>query len=463
MALSFRSTRGQSPQVDIRTAALTGLAPDGGLYLPESWPQFSSEDIASMRDMSYQDIAFSVMRPFTADALSDQQLQRIIGKAYSVFDSPEVTPLIQVKKGLYSLELFHGPTLAFKDVALQAFGHTFETFMQDSGGRMTIVGATSGDTGSAAIAALAGRKNIEVFILYPAKGPTEIQRRQMTCVPDNNVHALEIDGSFDDCQAIVKGLFADEPFRKSQNLNTVNSINWLRIMAQIVYYFDAARKLEGVPTFVVPTGNFGDVFAGYAATMCGLPVRKLVVASNSNDILPRFFATGEMKTDSVRSTLSPSMDIQISSNFERLLYHICECDSPRVRELMGALREKGSFKVTAPELARAQKLFAAGRATDAETLSTISGVYKQYGYAIDPHTAVGFHVARDPALNLQAPVVCLATAHYAKFPEAMALAEVENIDVPPSVTALMKKPQRTTKLPASFNSVKAHILACARA
>lgn len=453
----FHSTRGLSSQVDIRMAALTGLAPDGGLYLPEKWPQFSSQDIANMRGKSYQDIALQIMLPFMGDAMPDALLRELIEKAYAPFDSPEVTPLKKLEEDFYILELFHGPTLAFKDVALQFLGHAFESFLEKESHRMTIIGATSGDTGSAAIAALAGRKNIDVFILYPEKGPSDIQRKQMTCVAAPNVHALAVRGSFDHCQAIVKALFADREFRAERNLSTVNSINWLRILAQIVYYFVAAQKVKGAPTFVVPTGNFGDVFAGYAASKCGLPIGKLVVASNNNDILTRFFATGAMKPEGASATLSPSMDIQISSNFERLLYDLCGGDTNRMRAFMEDLKNKGSFAVTEAQLKQARERFLAGKATDEETLSYIAGIHRTYGYILDPHTAVGVKVAHDHLADLPKPVVCLATAHPGKFPETIERAIGFAPSVPPKTAALIAKPERLTVLDAQTESIAAYI------
>jgi threonine synthase len=351
------------------------------------------------------------------------------------------------------LELFHGPTLAFKDIALQFVGHVFEYLLKESNARTTIIGATSGDTGSAAIDALANRKNIDVFILYPDKGPSEIQRKQMTCVDADNVHALAISGSFDDCQGIVKTLFADPKARAAWNLTTVNSINLLRILAQTVYYFATAVRLKAAPTFVVPTGNFGDIFAGYAAMKCGLPIERLVIASNSNNILTRFFASAKMSPETVLRTLSPSMDIQISSNFERLLFDLCEDDAAQVRCLMENMKTTGSFEVSGPQLEKARKVFAAGCATDEETVETIADVYKKFNYILDPHTAVGAHVARVLKPSLKGPVVLLATASPAKFPETI----VETLGFAPSVpektAALIQKPERTTPISANVARV----------
>jgi threonine synthase len=453
----FHSTRGLAPETDIRNAALAGLAPDGGLYVPKEWPQFSSEDIASMRGASYQETAFRVLRPFMQEVIPDDALRTIIDKSYALFENAEVVPLRKLDGGLHILELFHGPTLAFKDVALQFLGNTFDYFMRDSGKRMTVVTATSGDTGSAAIAALAGRENIEVFVLFPDKGPSDIQRKQMTCVDAPNVHAIAVEGTFDDCQRIVKTLFADENTRKLWNLNTVNSINLVRILAQIVYYFIASQKVRGKPTFVVPTGNFGDVFAGYAAIKCGLPIDKLVVATNSNDILARFFATGRMRPMPVQSTLSPSMDIQISSNFERLLFDLCVGGSTQVRKLMAELKNKDGFAVSSAQLDLARKNFIAGRANDEETLATIKNIHEKYGIILDPHTAVGMRVAQNLAPRLNQPVICLATAHPAKFPETInrALGFVPNI--PEKIASLANKTERLTRMPADARKIEEFI------
>jgi threonine synthase len=453
MSLRFHSTRGAAPETDIRGVALAGLAADGGLYLPVEWPQFSAVDRAAMRGMSYQEIAFVVLRPFMEGTVPDDDLRNIIQKSYAVFDTAEIVPLRPLADGTHILELFHGPTLAFKDIALQFLGHIFEYLLRDADQCMTIIGATSGDTGSAAIAALAGRKNIDVFILYPDKGPSEIQRKQMTCVDAANVHALAVEGSFDDCQAIVKDMFADVALRTAWNLSTVNSINLLRILAQIVYYFYAASRADDVASFVVPTGNFGDVYAGYAAMKCGLPIAKLVVASNSNDILTRFFATGHMKPEGVCGTLSPSMDIQISSNFERLLFDLIGQDSGHLCELMGALKTKDGFAVSPQQHQQALRIFASGRADDAETLEQIGGTYAAAGYVLDPHTAVGVKVAHKLSAELSAPVICLATAHPAKFPETVHRAIGVTPAVPPAMAVLIKKAERTTLLPANIEAV----------
>ncbi|MDD3028705.1 MAG: threonine synthase [Alphaproteobacteria bacterium] len=452
----FRSTRSSDFEVDLRRAALEGLAPDGGLYLPVEWPQFAAADVAAMRELSYQDTAFRVLRPFLSGAMADDALAAVIAKAYGAFRDPEVVPII-ARGPFHFIELFHGPTLAFKDVALQFVGLMFAHFLQGSGVRRTVLGATSGDTGSAAMAALAGREGLDVFILYPDKGPSDVQRKQMTCVRAPNVHALAIDGTFDDCQRIVKALFADPSRRESWRPTTVNSINVLRILAQVVYYVVASARSDRAPTFVVPTGNFGDIFAGYVAKKCGAPIKKLVVASNKNNILTRFFENGTMEPTGVCRTLSPSMDIQISSNFERLLFDLCQGRSERVCALMEALRQKGSFAVTAEQLAATRTDFAAGWANDDETLATIKTFYDAYGYVLDPHTAVGVRVAETALEKDEEPVYCLATAHPAKFPETIRRALGFVPSLPSEVEALISGEERNVSLPADVERVAAFI------
>lgn len=451
MSISYISTRGQAPALDFRAATLAGLAPDGGLYVPQTWPQFSSAEIAAFKNKSYAEVAYAVLRPFVMPDVPDDALKNLLIKTYSVFVDPAVTPLRQLDERHWILELFHGPTLAFKDIALQLLGHVFEYFLAQSRQRMTVIGATSGDTGSAAIAALANRKNIDVFILYPHKGPSDIQRRQMTCVEAPNVHALAIEGTFDDCQAIVKALFADTPLRAKYNLAAVNSINILRILAQMVYYLVAAAHFAPKPvSFAVPTGNFGNVYAAYAASKCGVPISKLAVASNKNDILTRFFNSGAMQPVPVQSTLSPSMDIQISSNFERLLFDLVDGDSAQLRGLMG----QGTFAVSKVQLATARQIFTAARADDDLTLQTIRDVYKESGYILDPHSAVGIAAAHQLARELPEPVIMLACAHPAKFPETIKRAIGIKPELPAPVAELLQKPERSTLLLPRIESVR---------
>ena len=456
MSFTYHSTRGLAPELDFRGVTMAGLASDGGLYVPKVWPHFSSNDIAAMKGLPYQDIALQVMRPFVAGVLDDTQLRDLIAKSYVPFADPAVTPLRPMGENLWLLELFHGPTLAFKDVALQFLGNVFEHFLSQSNERMTIIGATSGDTGSAAIAATANRKNIQTIILYPHGRPSDIQRKQMTCVDAPNVHAVAVEGSFDDCQAIVKALFNDEATRKRYKLAAVNSINWARILAQIVYYFVAAVRLgapEKTVSFVVPTGNFGNVYAAYAAKKCGLPIAKLGVASNRNDILTRFFATGRMEVGEVAATLSPSMDIQVSSNFERLLLDLCQGDTGDVRAKMDALRTHGAFAVTPEQRATARALFAAARVDDDQTVTTIKDIYARTGLLLDPHTAVGVGGEKMLESELSGNIVALACAHPAKFPEVIQRAVNINVNVPDEVAELLRKPERVTVIPADIRAV----------
>ena len=453
MDVTYISTRGQAPELDFRGVTLAGLAVDGGLYVPKIWPHFSPEDLAAMVGASYGEIAERVLTPFVGRTFSAVTLRRLLAESYATFDHPDVVSLRKLDKIGLLCDLSQGPTLAFKDIALQFLGRVFEAF----GERRTILGATSGDTGSAAMAALAGRKNIDVFILYPAKGPSAIQRRQMTCLGAPNVHAIAVDGSFDDCQALVKAAFNDAPFRTTYHLGAVNSINWCRILAQMVYYFVIAARL-GMPkdlTVVVPTGNFGNIYAGYAARRCGLPLRPLVIASNNNDVLPRFFASGQMKAETVHSTLSPSMDIQISSNFERLLFDVCEGSGEQVRGLMAALATTGAFTVTPAQLTKARAFFAAERVDDDETLHTMREVYAASGVVLDPHTAVGVAVAR--RLKLTGETVTLATADPAKFPDVCQKA-IGVTPEHPRLKVLWHKVEQTEQLPNDLEKLKNFIV-----
>ena len=457
MSFLYCSTRGDAPELDFRGVTMAGLASDGGLYVPKVWPQFSADDIRAMRGQSYQEVALRVMLPFVQPSLDEATLRGLIAKACASFEDPAVTPLRQLDTDHWLLELFHGPTLAFKDVALQLLGHLFEHFLGESGERMTVIGATSGDTGSAAIMALANRRNIETVILYPKGRPSDIQRKQMTCVDAPNTHAVAVEGSFDDCQAIVKALFNDAAYRERYNLAAVNSINWARILAQIVYYFSAATRL-GAPeqkvSFVVPTGNFGNVYAAYAAMQCGLPVAKLAVASNHNDILTRFFASGRMETASVAATLSPSMDIQVSSNFERLLFDLCERDATALSAKMRQLQTEGKFDVTPQQLATARRVFTAATVDDAGTLDAIRRTHAASGVVLDPHTAVGVGAATILNKELPTPVVMLACAHPAKFPEVIQQAVNLNVPVTPRVAQLLRNPERTTIISADIQAVR---------
>jgi threonine synthase len=460
MTILYQSTRGAAPELDLRGVTMAGLASDGGLYVPKAWPTFSESDLAALKGQNYCDIAFRVMQPFTDSVIPDATLRTLLQKAYATFDNQAITPLKQLSDTTWILELFHGPTLAFKDVALQLLGGVFEYFLAQSNERMTVVGATSGDTGSAALAALAGRKNIDAFILYPAKGPSDIQRKQMTCIEAPNLHAIAIEGSFDDCQALVKALFNDASLRKKYNLAAVNSINWMRILAQMVYYVVAASHFAPKSvSFAVPTGNFGNIYAAYAASQCGLPVSKLAVASNRNDILTRFFESGRMKAEGVHGTLSPSMDIQISSNFERLLFDLCARDGGKIRSLMGNMATLHEFAVTPLQLGTARQIFTAARADDDLTLRTIADTYKESGYILDPHSAVGVAAAKQLARELPQPVIAMACAHPAKFPDTIKRAIGVAPELPAAVAALLQKPERTSLLPAHVTTIEAFMAA----
>ncbi len=463
--MQFVSTRGEAPVLGFSDAVLAGLAADGGLYLPQSWPQLTPDEIAGFAGKPYADVAFAIIRRFVGGEIDDAALRGIIGESYAAFRHPSVTPLVEVAPGRFVLELFHGPTLAFKDVAMQFLARVVDHILAQRGARATIVGATSGDTGSAAIEAFRGRDATDIFILHPHGRTSEVQRRQMTTVADANVHNIALDGTFDDCQAIVKGLFGAPAFRADMQLSGVNSINWGRIVAQIVYYFTAAVSL-GAPhrtvSFVVPTGNFGDIFAGYAAKRMGLPVANLVIATNSNDILARTLETGSYETGGVVPTISPSMDIQVSSNFERLLFEALGRDAAALRRLMGGLRQSGRFTIPAPALAAIRESFAAGRATEAETSATIGRVWREAEYLADPHTAVGLAVADGLELGA-APVICLATAHPAKFPAAVKAATGIEPPLPAWLSDLYQRPERYDVLANDQGAVERYIRARSRA
>ena len=437
---------------------LAGLARDGGLYLPAEWPQFSKAEIAAMRGVPYVEVAFRVMRPFVGDALDEKTFRRLIGEAYASFETPDVAPLKKLGDGgLHLLELFHGPTLAFKDVALQLLGRMLDHTLQKHGRHATIVGATSGDTGSAAIEAVRDRKTIDIFMLHPRGRVSEVQRRQMTTVLAPNVHNIAIQGTFDDCQDLAKACFNDLAFRDRHALTAVNSINFARVMAQIVYYFWAALKV-GAPerpvAFTVPSGNFGNVYAGYAARQMGLPVSHFVIATNSNDILARFFATGTMSMTEVVPTYSPSMDIQISSNFERLLFDLYGRDGKALAEAMATFRQSGTLKVGANALGGVRELFDAGRLDEPGTLAAIADCRKRYGETLDPHSAVGYAVAQQHRRDDKVPMVVLSTAHPAKFPDAVQKATGERPALPQRLADLMDRTERVDGLRNDFAALK---------
>jgi len=419
--MQYVSTRGQAPVLRFNDVLLQGLARDGGLYVPEEWPALSGETIAGMAGKPYAEIAKIVLAPFVESEIPKDDFEAMVDEAYASFRHEAVTPLVQLAPNHFVMELFHGPTMAFKDVAMQLLARLMDHVLAARNERATIIGATSGDTGGAAIEAFKGRKNTEMFILFPDGRVSDVQRRQMTTVDDAAVHPLAIRGNFDDCQALVKALFNDHGFRDEVQLSGVNSINWARIMSQIVYYFFAATAL-GAPqrkvSFSVPTGNFGDIFAGLVAKRMGLPIHMLVIATNTNDILTRCMETARYEVTGVSPTISPSMDIQVSSNFERLLFDAHERDGAAVARMMDSLKQSGSFTIESPAFDKMKSEFQAGSCDEETTADVIKTTLEASGYLLDPHTAVGFKVAREYATD-GIPMVTLATAHPAKFPEAV--------------------------------------------
>ena len=418
--MKYISTRGQAPELTFEEAMLTGLARDGGLYVPAEWPELSAAEIESFAGQRYEDVAFAVMKPFIGDTFSDAEFREIIGKAYAGFAHDARCPVVQLDAGHYLLELFHGPTLAFKDVAMQLIGQMFEVALKRSGKRVTIVGATSGDTGSAAIEAFRGLDAVDVFIMYPHGRVSEVQRRQMTTPVEDNVHALAVDGDFDTCQALLKDMFNDFDFRDEVKLAGVNSINWARVLAQVVYYFTSAVSL-GAParkvSFCVPTGNFGDIFAGYVAKRMGLPIERLVIATNQNDILHRTLQSGDHAKTGVVPSISPSMDIQVSSNYERLVFDLYDREGDAVAQLFEQLKDVGSFKLSQGALGRMADEFDSGRVSEAETSAAIKDFFGRTGEVLCPHSAIGAKIGDEMAGDVA--MITLATAHPAKFPAAV--------------------------------------------
>jgi threonine synthase len=458
--LRYVSTRGGVAPCGFEDALFAGLAPDGGLYLPERWPRLGRDELAAWQGAPYQEVAARLLAPFVGEYLGEAELRSLIARAYGSFGHVAIAPLRQLGPNEWLLELFHGPTLAFKDVALQLLGLLFEHFLARRERAITIVGATSGDTGAAAIEACAGRAHMRLVILHPHGRISEVQRRQMTTVTAANVDNVAIEGTFDDCQALVKALFNDAAVRRRLNLAAINSINWGRIMAQAVYYVSAALALGGPwrkVSFAVPTGNFGDVYAGYVAHRMGLPIAQLVVATNRNDILARFFADGVYRADEVTPTMSPSMDIQVASNFERLLYDLCEGDGAAVARLLGEFAGHVSLRVPDDALGRARELFDALRVDEDETAATMAEVLRASGQLVDPHTAVGIHAGRARRLDPNTPMIALATAHPAKFPDAVAKATGIRPQLPERLADLFERPERCAVLPNDLAVVQRHI------
>lgn len=457
--MQYVSTRGEAPALGFSDAVLAGLARDGGLYLPSAWPHFSAAEIRAMRGLAYPDLAIRVLSPFLGGEIAAPVFERLVREAYASFRHEAVCPLVQTGPNSFVLELFHGPTLAFKDVAMQLLARLMDYVLAERDQRATIVGATSGDTGGAAIDAFAGRSRTDIFVLFPHGRVSPVQQRQMTTSTAANVHALAIEGNFDDCQGLVKDMFNDHGFRDRVSLSGVNSINWARIMAQIVYYFSSALSL-GAPdrpvSFTVPTGNFGDIFAGYAAKKMGLPIERLIIATNDNDILARTLATGEYRMKGVFSTTSPSMDIQVSSNFERLLFEASGRDASTVRRYMNGLKQSGAFTIEAGEIAKIRSEFDAGRATMDEVAATIRTTLAASGYLLDPHTAAAVHVAAGKAAG-EVPMVVLGTAHPAKFPAAVEAASGVSPALPAWLGGLMSAEEKYTVLPSDLKMVEDYL------
>lgn len=454
--MQFISTRGGTPPLSFTDILLQGLAPDGGLFVPTYWPKLNP--IPETDD--YTDIAYKVISPFTLGSIPEHALRKILNETYSasVFNDPDIAPLHPLNDNMYLMELFHGPTLAFKDVALQFLGRVFDYVLEQNGQKITIVGATSGDTGSAAIEACKGRKNISITILHPHGRTSDIQRRQMTSVMEDNVHNIAVEGTFDDCQNLVKQAFGDVELRQTKNLSAVNSINWARIIAQIVYYVSTAKKLKTTPVFAVPTGNFGNVYAAYVGKQMGADIGQLVIGSNRNDILTRFFETGAMTLEGVLPSHSPSMDIQISSNFERVLFEITGRDSDKINYWMKEFKEKGQFRVSAAELEKIRSEFTAFRCSDEQTIETITRIYKDYHQIIDPHTAVGIYALEQSGLIDKNICVALACAHPAKFPEVVKQSPGMPPTLPAHLSDLMQRPEKYQVMANDFDALRKHLL-----
>ncbi|MFD2173343.1 threonine synthase [Rhodobacter lacus] len=457
--MRYISTRGQAPVLSFAEAMLTGLARDGGLYVPEWVPAMSPGEIADLAGRSYEEVAFRVMSPFVGAAFTEAELRGAIARAYAGFGHVARAPLVQLAPGHHLLELFHGPTLAFKDFAMQIIGQLFQIALAKEGKRITIVGATSGDTGSAAIEAFKGLENVDVFILFPHGRVSEVQRRQMTTPAEANVHALALDGTFDDCQNRLKDMFNDFAFRDEVGLAGVNSINWARVLAQVVYYFTAAVAL-GAPgrkvSFTVPTGNFGDIFAGFIAREMGLPIERLVIATNQNDILHRCLTTGEYRMDGVKPSISPSMDIQISSNFERALFFAYGKDGAAVAQLMEELKTQGGFSVSQGALEALREIYASASVSEAETSETIGAELARSGELLCPHSAVGVRVGH-AHLSAPTPMITLATAHPAKFPDAVEAATGIRPALPERMADLFARDERVTRVPNDLAALEALI------
>lgn len=457
--MKYVSTRGRAPVLTFDEVLLTGLARDGGLYVPETWPQLLPDQLRRFADRPYDAVAVEVMWPYVEGTIDRGEFESMVFDAYATFDHPDVCPVRPLGGGVWLLELFHGPTLSFKDVALQLVGQLFEHELRKRGEHLTIVGATSGDTGSAAIEACRDRDTLDVFMLHPAGRVSEVQRMQMTSVLSDNIHNIAVEGTFDDCQDMVKAMFADLPFRDRHRLSAVNSINWGRILAQVVYYVRTAAVLGAPDTpvaFAVPTGNFGNVFAAWAARQMGVPIKSLIVGTNENDILARFLQTGIMEMEEVVPTTSPAMDIQVSSNFERLLFHLLGRDGDELTRRMERFRAEGRIDLT-DVLAQMREVFSGARIDDAAVQRVIKATFDRSDVVVDPHTAVGLGAAallhHDPSV----PIVCVATAHPAKFPDAVEAAIGERPELPEALADLLEREERYVTLPADLQAVQGYV------
>ena len=460
--MKYTSTRAQSPELDFEQAATCGLATDGGLYVPLTWPNFSESDLRSLVGKTYREVALEVLLRFSGDSVQANDLESIVNEAYSNFDHPEIAPLHEIRSGLHILELFHGPTLSFKDYALQFLGRFMDWSLSKRNQHLTVVGATSGDTGSAAISAVAGRNTIDLYMLHPFRRVSEMQRRQMTTNQDSNIFNYAVDGTFDDCQAIVKSIFNDVEVQLHHSLGAVNSINWGRISAQVAYYFYAALRLGAPDTpvrFAVPTGNFGNVFAAWTASRMGLPIEQIIVCSNANDILTRFFESGEMKKSGVKQTVTPSMDIEVSSNFERYLFELYDRDGAEIARLMQSLNQTGRFSIDEDRLKQSQIHFSACRVNDAETCETIARHYAETGNIVDPHSAVALTAVDRLESNSASPMVVIATAHPAKFPDTIERTLNTKAPVPKQLREIAQLQERYRRISSDPDELKTLMLA----
>ncbi len=458
--MKYISTRGEAPSLSFEEVVLTGLASDGGLYVPETLPSFTADEIASWASLSYQQLAFKIIKPFVGSEISDEDLESLIDKAYSSFRHDAIAPMVQTGHNEWVLELFQGPTLAFKDFALQFLGYLLDFFLKKRDQKVAVLGATSGDTGSAAIEGCKRCDNIDIFILHPHQRVSDVQRRQMTTVMADNVFNIALQGNFDDCQNMVKASFRDQSFLPDgRQLVAVNSINWARIMAQIVYYFYSALAL-GAPhrkiSFSVPTGNFGDIFAGYLAHKMGLPIDQLIIATNANDILHRCISNNDHSKQALLHSLSPSMDIMVSSNFERLLFDLYGRDGSEIRKLMSEF-DQGKMTLSEAALSNARDLFSSSRIDDETTIEIISSVFEKTEYLLDPHSAIGVGAARNCRADADTPIVCLATAHPAKFPEAITKAGLSEPKLPHHMADLFEREEKYDVLEDDLHTVQSYL------